>query len=311
MATNSEILAFMELFGRLAVTECNNRIAAGKGFILPSVAMAQSALESDWGQAGLMKKANAFFGVKAGGSWTGKVYSASTWEVVEGEVHNITANFRAYNSPAESMADYYELTCSLTRYANGVSYGTDRTKWKTAKETVTALWKGGYATDELYVNKIMNTINGRDLTYYDTLITGEGDISGGGTTTPTVARSYDFKDSDFIGGTYTYYQNKWTHATLSIGLTTNVETVESSGMYVFSGIPEGATMNVLHKSASGYVGVPITENESRYFEEGDEFVITLTFDSSDAASSASFTLTMASASAINENKVLAYFVKIE
>lgn len=182
MATNDEIIAFMNLFSDLAIAECNRRIAAGKGFILPSVAMAQSALESDWGQAGIMKKANAFFGVKAGGSWTGKVYSASTWEVVEGEVHNTVANFRAYDSPAESMADYYELTCSLTRYAEGVSYGTDRTKWKSARETITALWKGGYATDDLYVNKIMNTINGRDLTKYDKLITGEGEppISNGG-----------------------------------------------------------------------------------------------------------------------------------
>ena len=174
MATNDEILAFMELFGELAVAECNNRIAAGKGFILPSVAMAQSALESDWGQAGIMKKANAFFGVKAGGSWTGAIYSASTWEVVNGEQYNTVANFRAYNSPAESMADYYEITCSLSRYADGVSYGTDRSKWKSAEETITALWKGGYASDELYVNKIMNTINGRDLTSYDLRITGEG-----------------------------------------------------------------------------------------------------------------------------------------
>ena len=174
MATNDEILAFMELFGSLAVAECNRRIAAGKGFILPSVAMAQSALESDWGQAGIMKKANAFFGVKAGGSWTGAIYSASTWEVVNGEQYNTVANFRAYNSPEESMADYYEITCSLSRYADGVSYGTDKSKWKTAEQTITALWKGGYATDELYVNKIMNTIRGRDLTSYDKLITGEG-----------------------------------------------------------------------------------------------------------------------------------------
>ena len=175
MATNDEIIAFMAQFSELAIAECNNRIAAGKGFILPSVALAQSALESDWGQAGIMKKANAFFGVKAGGSWTGAIYSASTWEVVNGEEHNITANFRAYGSPAESMADYYEVTCSLSRYADAISYGTDRTKWKSAEQTITALWKGGYATDELYVSKIMNTIRGRDLTKYDKLITGEGD----------------------------------------------------------------------------------------------------------------------------------------
>lgn len=175
MATNTEIVEFIALFSRLAIAECNNRIAQGKGFILPSVAMAQSALESDWGQAGLMKRANAFFGVKAGGSWTGKIYVANTWEVAEnGDRYNTVANFRAYDSPAESMHDYYEIMTSLSRYANGVSYGSDKSQWKSAQETITALWSGGYATDDEYVQKIMNTINGRDLTQYDNLITGEG-----------------------------------------------------------------------------------------------------------------------------------------
>lgn len=172
MATNDQIENFIKLFGTLAVAECNRRIAQGKGFILPSVCMAQSALESDWGQAGLMKKANAFFGIKAGGSWTGKVYTADTWEVVDGAVHNITANFRAYDSPAESMADYYELTVNASRYAKAVSYGSDQSKWLTPKETVTALWQAGYATDSLYVQKVMNTLNGRNLDQWDKKIDG-------------------------------------------------------------------------------------------------------------------------------------------
>ena len=178
MATNEQILAFIKQFGTLAVAECNRRIAQGKGFILPSVCMAQSALESDWGQAGLMKKANAFFGIKAGGSWTGKVYTADTWEVVEGAVHNITANFRAYNSPAESMADYYELTVGASRYAKAVSYGTDQSKWLTPLETVTALWEAGYATDSLYVQKVMNTLNGRKLYEWDKKIDGVTGVTG-------------------------------------------------------------------------------------------------------------------------------------
>lgn len=172
MATNEEIKAFIQLFGKLAVAECNRRIAQGKPFILPSVCMAQSALETNWGTAGIMVRANAFFGVKAGGSWTGKVYTADTWEVVDGAVHNITANFRAYDSPAESMADYYELTTTASRYSNALSYGTDQSKWLTPRETVTALWKGGYATDSLYVEKVMNTLNGRSLDDWDKKIDG-------------------------------------------------------------------------------------------------------------------------------------------
>lgn len=175
MATNAQIKEFISLFSRLAINECNRRIAGGLPFVLPSVCMAQSALECDWGQAGLMKRANAFFGIKAGGSWTGKIYVADTWEVApNGETYNTVANFRAYDSPAESMADYYNITCTLTRYSKAWSYGSDKSKWLTAKETITAIHNGGYATDNLYVQKIMNTINGRDLTQYDALITGEG-----------------------------------------------------------------------------------------------------------------------------------------
>ena len=307
MATNSEILAFMELFGRLAVAECNNRIAAGKGFILPSVAMAQSALESDWGQAGLMKKANAFFGVKAGGSWTGKVYSASTWEVVQGEVHNITANFRAYDSPADSMTDYYELTCSLSRYANGVSYGSDRSKWLTAKETITALWKGGYASDDLYVNKIMNTINGRDLTKYDALITGEGTLNPDEIVTPTI--NINVKSGDLVSGSTGYVKNAWTHAALQTGLTTPIEkliTIESSGNYIFNGIPDGATFYIQTTDGSR----TLSNGEATYLEEGDVIALNFVFDSLAAATAANFTLTVSNGVLTNENAVLAYFIKI-
>ena len=172
MATNEEIKAFIQLFGKLAVAECNRRIAQGKPFILPSVCMAQSALESDWGQAGIMTRANAFFGIKAGGSWTGKVYTADTKEVVSGETVNITANFRAYDSPAESMADYYALTTEASRYSKALCYGSDQSKWLTPRETVTALWQGGYATDSLYVEKVMNTLNGRSLDEWDKKIDG-------------------------------------------------------------------------------------------------------------------------------------------
>lgn len=176
MATATEISAFIKLLGRLAVNECNNRIASGLPFVLPSVCIAQSALETGWGTSGLMVKANAFFGIKAGGSWTGKVYTADTWEVADGEAYNTTANFRAYDSLEESVADYYNLIAGLSRYSEALSYGSDKSNWKTAKETITAIWAGGYATDTLYVEKIMNTINARNLTDYDELVTGEGSI---------------------------------------------------------------------------------------------------------------------------------------
>lgn len=175
MATATQIRVFIEKLGALAIAESNRRIAAGEGFVLPSVCIAQAALETGWGTSGLMTRANAYFGIKAGGSWTGSVYTAGTWEVANGEAYNTTANFRAYNSPAESVADYYDLIGHSSRYKNALSYGRDRSTWKTAQQCITAIWSGGYATDTLYVEKIMNTINARSLTEYDTLVTGQGE----------------------------------------------------------------------------------------------------------------------------------------
>ena len=188
MATSEQIKKFIQEFGRLAVAECNRRIANNQPIILPSVCIAQSALETGWGTSGLMTKANAYFGIKAGGSWTGAVYRADTWEVANGQSYNTTANFRAYSSKEESVADYYNLITSLSRYSDALSYGKDRSKWLTPKATITAIWAGGYATDTLYVEKIMSTINARNLTEFDALITGEGELL------PSPSNSYNFSD---------------------------------------------------------------------------------------------------------------------
>lgn len=306
MATTVQINAFIELLGRLAVAESNRRIAAGKGFVLPSVCIAQSALETGWGTSGLMTKANAFFGIKAGGSWTGAVYSASTWEVANGEEYNTTANFRAYGSLKESVADYYDLITSLSRYANAVSYGTDKSQWLTPNATITAIHKGGYATDTLYVNKIMNTITARDLTKYDELVTGEGTLNPDEIVTP--ALNISVKKSDLISGSTGYVKGSWTHAAFATGLSSPINkliTIESSGNYIFTGIPDGATFYI--QTTDG--GRTLTNGEGTYLEEGDVIALNLVFNSSDAASTADFTLTISNGVSTN-NAVLAYFVKI-
>lgn len=193
MATAAQISQFIQTLGRLAVAECNNRIAQGKGFVLPSVCIAQSAIETGWGTAGIMTRANAYFGIKAGGSWTGAVYRADTWEVANGEAYNTTANFRAYPSLAASVTDYYDLIGNNSRYSAALSFGKDRSQWKTAKACITAIWAGGYATDTLYVEKIMSTVNARNLTEYDNMVTGEG-------TAPIAEGNKQFPPSDWVQG---------------------------------------------------------------------------------------------------------------
>ena len=87
-----------------------------------------------------MTKANAFFGIKAGSSWKGKVYSSKTNECYDGKTYTqITAAFRAYDSPEESVADYYNLICGSSRYAGAVNNGN-------AESAITAIKNGGYAT---------------------------------------------------------------------------------------------------------------------------------------------------------------------
>ena len=175
-ATNEEIVTFIELLGNLAVQECNRREAAGEGWVVPSVCIAQSAHETGWGKSDIMTKANAFFGIKAGGSWTGKIFTADTREVVNGESVNITANFRAYDNLADSVRDYYDLI-TAARYSAALSrVGAV----KSASETINAIHAGGYATEPLYVGYIMDIVNGRDLEQWDSKVTGV--YTGGGST---------------------------------------------------------------------------------------------------------------------------------
>lgn len=170
MATSAQVTAFFKEMGVLCVAESKSRIANGGGFVLPSVAMAQAALETGYGTSGLMTKANAYFGIKAGSSWTGKVYSSATGEVYGGVSVVITATFRAYDSKAASVKDYYDLITQSSRYSGGVSTAANIL---TPYTTIYNIWDGGYATDPDYVSKIMSIINNYNLTSWDGKINGE------------------------------------------------------------------------------------------------------------------------------------------
>ena len=103
MATKDQVNAFIAKLAAIARKEYLTR----DKWVLPSVCIAQAALETGWGTSGLMTKANAFFGIKAGSSWKGKVYSSKTNECYDGKTYTqITAAFRAYDSLEESVADY-------------------------------------------------------------------------------------------------------------------------------------------------------------------------------------------------------------
>lgn len=108
-----------------------------------------------------MMKANAIFGIKATSNWKGKVYNSNTKECYDGiNYTNINACFRAYNSLQESISDYFDLICGLSRYAGAIHTSSPLA-------CITAIKNGGYATSPTYINTIMSIINSNNLTKYD------------------------------------------------------------------------------------------------------------------------------------------------
>ena len=80
MATKMQVADFIDKLSKLAMAEYKKRKKAGQKWVLPSVCIAQSALETGWGTSPVMVKANAYFGIKAGTNWEGRVYSTKTQE---------------------------------------------------------------------------------------------------------------------------------------------------------------------------------------------------------------------------------------
>lgn len=157
MATQTQVKKFIDGLSKLAMAEKKKR----KNWVLPSVCIAQAALETGWGTSSLMLKAKAYFGIKATKSWKGKVYSSKTKECYDGvNFTTETACFRAYDTVKDSVADYYDLIAKSSRYQAAVNE-TD------ARKAITAIKKGGYATDPNYVKQIMSIIESYNLTQYD------------------------------------------------------------------------------------------------------------------------------------------------
>lgn len=122
-----------------------------------SIAIAQAALESGWGDK---VKGNNLFGVKAGKSWQGATIDMATHEYLNGARTNVTDRFRAYASTKESMDNYGQFLSSNSRYAAVVSA-------ESAHNAADALQSAGYATDPKYASKLKAIIDSNNLTRFD------------------------------------------------------------------------------------------------------------------------------------------------
>lgn len=114
--------------------------------------VAQSALETGWGQRVMHDRQGRpawnLFGIKAGDEWQGRTVTMPTMEVRDGVAVREAARFRAYDSPAEAVADYERLIGRRERYAQVLGSGQDVGAFASALE------RAGYATDPDYAAKI-------------------------------------------------------------------------------------------------------------------------------------------------------------
>lgn len=136
---------FITTVGTLAMAEKANR----SRWVLPSVCIAQAALESGWNL-----KAKTLFGIKGNGN------NLRTTEYINGKYVMVTAAFKSFPSVAAAVHGYYDLICQSPRYAGAVNNPDFRSAARAIKN-------GGYATDPSYADKIIRIIIDNHLTSFD------------------------------------------------------------------------------------------------------------------------------------------------
>ncbi|MCT2987804.1 hypothetical protein EFN19_00475 [Propionibacterium freudenreichii] len=134
-----------------------------------AVSIAQSIIESGWGQSGLTLVDHNYFGIKCpayGSPYVSGCTSYSTSEYENGGYVTIQAGFRSYNSVGDSFLDHgYFLslgdpTNSANRYYPAFLTNNDQ-------DFVRAIANAGYATDPTYANKIISIMDRYNLYQYD------------------------------------------------------------------------------------------------------------------------------------------------
>lgn len=140
---------FIKTIGTLARNEYLNR----DKWILPSVCIAQGALESGWNL-----NAKTLFGIK------GKGFTATTGEYYNGKYVEIEASFRAYPNVASSVVGYYDFLRDTPRYAKALNNADYR---DAVDKLIHTLDGCAYATDPNYISKVISIIEKYNLTEWD------------------------------------------------------------------------------------------------------------------------------------------------
>lgn len=133
------------------------RAAEAQTGIPAAFMVSQAAHETGWGKHEIRHADGSssfnLFGIKAGANWKGKVAEVTTTEFVDGAPRKVTARFRAYDSYADSFADYAKLMKTSPRYGQVVANADS------AQGFAQGLQRAGYATDPAYADKLTRVIN--------------------------------------------------------------------------------------------------------------------------------------------------------
>ncbi len=156
---------FIELIGNAAVA------AYGEYKILPSLAIAQAILESNWGKSGLSKECYNFFGMKwrEGCGCDYKEYVTKE-QRPDGSYYTIKARFRKFGSVAEGIRGYYKFLSVYKRYHNLIGV----TDAYTACDLIRA---DGWATSLKYAENLKKMIRTYSLTDYDQKVIGNSSVT--------------------------------------------------------------------------------------------------------------------------------------
>ena len=114
--------------------------------------LAQSALETGWGSKVIAnhngESSNNLFNIKQGQGWNGAIAQRDTLEIDNGVAKIEKANFRSYDSLAESFNDYVRFIKENNRYTSALENA------QTPESYIEHIHAAGYATDPNYADKV-------------------------------------------------------------------------------------------------------------------------------------------------------------
>jgi len=158
--------AYVQRYKDIAIAEM---IRTG---IPASIKLAQSIVESNWGQSRLAREANNYFGIKCKSWWDGETIALED-DDYDAAGRLVPSCFRKYDSPEASFRDHTRFLLQ-DRYQQ--LFRLDILDYRGWAE---GLQRMGYATNPHYAEVLIRTIETYDLQRYDMQVLASRQTGGG------------------------------------------------------------------------------------------------------------------------------------